>query len=570
MLLERLVFYVKHKWKYFFVFCLPFVTAFFLTFKDAPDRAIKCMVCSCLFSVLFSVVAVTWKDCFLPIVCGVLFYLGTAGTFYFHSMSIGAAWCEVHYELIFAESLACMLLFADKLAGKFRIVVSVIEWFILLISCAYIGYFAIFSSPIDSDTFFILLQTNWKEATRFVAHDMVAFVLAVVFSIMLLLAVICFNSNNKQSDYSKKSLPVQYAVVIFMLFCIVWDYFVVFKGEHLYIHRDLSIACGYMKQIKAMAGGKNTLGEISASNKVDNIVLVIGESANRDYMGCYGYDRQNTPWMSSLQERENVVFFDHVYTSYRLTNKALAYFLTEKSQYNDKDLYGSLNVVDVMNAAGYDTYWISIQGNASNYREVYNVIAQRSKHTKFLEGGLDEKLLPYLDIPVDNQKKFIVVHLVGSHHPYTSYPPEYNLYGEDTVSDRYDNTIAYTDYVLSEIYKKLSVHQPELFIYASDHGESKDMMRNKFDFRMTHVPFVVLFSDDFMSSYPEVYHSAMKKRHAYFSHDMFYDTFLDILGINKEFYDSRQSLFSDEYAYSKENIKSEYGAVDVKDDPYST
>lgn len=178
--------------------------------------------------------------------------------------------------------------------------------------------------------------------------------------------------------------------------------------------------------------------------------------------------------------------------------------------------------------------------------------------------------MPYLDIPVDNQKKFIVVHLVGSHHPYTSYPPEYNLYGEDTVSDRYDNTIAYTDYVLSEIYKKLSVHQPELFIYASDHGESKDMMRNKFDFRMTHVPFVVLFSDDFMSSYPEVYHSAMKKRHTYFSHDMFYDTFLDILGINKDFYDSRQSLFSDEYAYSKENIKSEYGAVDVKDDPYST
>ena len=51
---------------------------------------------------------------------------------------------------------------------------------------------------------------------------------------------------------------------------------------------------------------------------------------------------------------------------------------------------------------------------------------------------------------------------------------------------------------------------------------------------------------------------------------MFYDTFLDILGINKDFYDSRQSLFSDEYAYSKENIKSEYGAVDVKDDPYST
>ena len=88
MLLERLVSYVKDKWKYFFMFCLPFVAAFFLTFNDAPDRAVKCMVCTCLFGVLFSIVGVTWKDCLLPIVCGVLFYLGTAGTFFLYSMSM--------------------------------------------------------------------------------------------------------------------------------------------------------------------------------------------------------------------------------------------------------------------------------------------------------------------------------------------------------------------------------------------------------------------------------------------------------------------------------------------------
>ncbi|WP_104740484.1 sulfatase-like hydrolase/transferase [Helicobacter bizzozeronii] len=40
------------------------------------------------------------------------------------------------------------------------------------------------------------------------------------------------------------------------------------------------------------------------SDSVDNVVLVIGESASKNFMGVYGYPVPNTPFLSGLAERE--------------------------------------------------------------------------------------------------------------------------------------------------------------------------------------------------------------------------------------------------------------------------
>ncbi|WP_233704383.1 sulfatase-like hydrolase/transferase [Helicobacter cynogastricus] len=39
-------------------------------------------------------------------------------------------------------------------------------------------------------------------------------------------------------------------------------------------------------------------------NSVDNVVLIVGESASKNFMGLYGYDVPNTPFLSVLKERE--------------------------------------------------------------------------------------------------------------------------------------------------------------------------------------------------------------------------------------------------------------------------
>ncbi|WP_121021828.1 sulfatase-like hydrolase/transferase [Helicobacter vulpis] len=40
------------------------------------------------------------------------------------------------------------------------------------------------------------------------------------------------------------------------------------------------------------------------SNSVPNVVLIVGESASKNFMGVYGYPVPNTPFLSSLVERE--------------------------------------------------------------------------------------------------------------------------------------------------------------------------------------------------------------------------------------------------------------------------
>jgi len=80
----------------------------------------------------------------------------------------------------------------------------------------------------------------------------------------------------------------------------------------------------------------------------------------------------------------------------------------------------------------------------------------------------DEDFIPYLkEINLDD-KNFIVLQQRGSHSPYRGYPEEYNKF-----KVHYDNTVLYTDALLTKIYNylKISSKKETYFIYVSDHGE---------------------------------------------------------------------------------------------------
>jgi lipid A ethanolaminephosphotransferase len=83
----------------------------------------------------------------------------------------------------------------------------------------------------------------------------------------------------------------------------------------------------------------------------------------------------------------------------------------------------------------------------------------------------------------------IVFHQIGSHGPAYSerYPAAFEYFkpacrsnelqhcSKEEVINAYDNTIAYTDHVLSrqiDILRKAADHVDSMLIYASDHGES--------------------------------------------------------------------------------------------------
>lgn len=563
----------KNKVLAFLSFNFIFIFLFVLTYKGISmnmdaigwQRVGKVIVSTMLFSLMFSVLTERKKEYLLPISCGCVYFLGIAGTFTLYTEKVGVGFRETHYELFFAEALVVMLLAMRKIFDRHSLILSVIEIIICSLALFEIAYYFLFGISVNADTLLILFQTNWLEALAFINSNRITFSCFLLAIIAFSIFIWAFNKKYEADVSNKKKIL---AGVILLVVCIV-NHHLVIGGEHLYLHRDFKIAQGYFKQIKMLSEQVGIQEEITSDSNVRTAVIVIGESACRDYMNVYGYERDNTPWMTQNRNNDNFIFFDNTYSSYKLTNKSLIYLLTEKSQYNDKEVYSSLNFIEIAKAAGFKTYWISNQGNISNYRESYNVVAQKADEKRFLEGSsYDEELLGLLDISNGNNKNLIVIHLAGSHSPYKNYPIDFKKFPNDNINDNYDNSILYTDYILQQIFAKLSPHNLDLFIYISDHGEKKGMLRNQFDFRMERIPFVMYCSDDYIKKHNN-FAEIENGKHKYFTSDMFYDTFLGLLGINKKFYMQNQNLFSEEYSFDKYNLKTEYGTVDIKNDPYA-
>jgi heptose-I-phosphate ethanolaminephosphotransferase len=106
-------------------------------------------------------------------------------------------------------------------------------------------------------------------------------------------------------------------------------------------------------------------------------------------------------------------------------------------------------------------------------------------------GRLDGDLIPLLhDILSDGaQRRFIILHLLGSHAAYDlRYPPDFSRFGADTIEaqlrqsgmsgsairtyNEYDNSILYTDHVLGELISGIPKDANASLIYLSDHGEA--------------------------------------------------------------------------------------------------
>lgn len=563
----------KDKIKSFLVFSISFLILFVFIHKgfglDPVSfwRAIKSVISILLFAILYSAIHQNGPN-IISLFCGLLYYASVAGTFSLYTTSVGVNYAETHYELFFACSLVVLLTALNSLLSKNKAVITFIEFIIITISIIEIVYYIMFGISVNTDTIFLLLQTNFNESMTFIKANTLTIIF--IFFALLIAAIILYKLNKLEQDYSKnKKIWVPFLIFIFTLFL---DNKFVFTDEHLYLHRDFNIAYGYFKQLELMSR-KEELGEsIVATANAKKIVIVLGESANRDYMQAFGYERENTPWLSSMKTEypPNFLLYDKAYTSYRLTNKALIYLLTEKSQYNDKEIYSSLNLIDIAKAAGYKTYWFSRQGNISNFREAYNIVAQRVDVKVFLNNSkFDGELIKKLDCINDKEKSLIIVHLIGSHYPYTNYPDSFAKFTADNINDQYDNSIYYTDYVLSEIFKNINKKSPaDLFIYISDHGESKEMLRTNFNFQMSHIPMVIYFSDDYIKNNQSKYRLATERQHTYFTSDMFYDTFLGLMGVSDKYYMRNQDLFDTEYSFNKNNLMTEYGTQMLVNDNY--
>jgi heptose-I-phosphate ethanolaminephosphotransferase len=246
------------------------------------------------------------------------------------------------------------------------------------------------------------------------------------------------------------------------------------------------------------------------------LVLVVGESSRRDHWSLYGYPRDTTP---RLAAEPDLVTFTNVVTQAALTQLAVPLILTRNTIDHMEPPESS--VVSLFNELGFTTHWFSTQ-QRDQYTGTVNRYSSEASEARFVDRQYDMTLLELMKhaLPAGGAagKHFFVLHTQGSHGVYDDRcPPEQRRFAvgtELTEHERlihtYDNTIVYTDQVLSELIALLK-QRPGLtaMLYVADHGENlRDDARGSFGHFFNNeydlpIPMVFWYSEAFAHRYPE-------------------------------------------------------------------
>ena len=219
---------------------------------------------------------------------------------------------------------------------------------------------------------------------------------------------------------------------------------------------------------------KNPLEAIECRLRYDKIVVVLGESAFSDHMSIFGYGRPTTPFA----ERSGAFAFDALAPSNQ-TRYSLAMMLTPASPDAFDRFFTSHSLVGELRRCGVHTLWISNQGKRGEYDSFTTSLAMEADEQVFLNDWswedvqLDESVVRVLQERdrFDRPQQATFIHLIGSHTAYRErVPAAFGFQEPQGVVTDYDNSILYTDHVLSRLYEAYA-GSSLLFVYVSDHGQ---------------------------------------------------------------------------------------------------
>ncbi|WP_210638992.1 phosphoethanolamine transferase CptA [Pseudomonas sp. Tri1] len=403
--------------------------------------------------------------------------------------------------------LAPMLLFP----ARTRVLAALIGVVLWACSMASLGYFFIYQQEFSQSVIFIMFESNVSEAgeyltqyfawwmvAAFLAHTVVGYWLwtrlrpvylprgqAWVAAVVIVGAVVGYplvKQTLRTGDFAggleKFEDRIEPAVP--------WQMLVAYRryGEQL---ENMQGMLHSASKIKPLSNLKDAMADQPAT-----LVLVIGESTNRQRMSLYGYPRETTPELDKLKDQLSV--FDNVITPRPYTIEALQQVLTFADEENP-DLYLSTpSLVSMMKQAGYKTFWITNQQTMTKRNTMLTTFSQQADEQVYLNNNRNQNaaqydgdvIEPFNKALADSApRKLIVVHLLGTHMSYQyRYPPTFNKFTDRQgvpagVSDdqvptynSYDNAVLYNDFVVSSLIKDYAKTDPNGFLlYLSDHGE---------------------------------------------------------------------------------------------------
>lgn len=220
---------------------------------------------------------------------------------------------------------------------------------------------------------------------------------------------------------------------------------------------------------------------------------MIGESAVTDRMGVFGYRRPTTPFAGASGAHA----FEALAPSNQ-TRYSLGMMFTDAAPGAFESFYTSHSLVGQLGACCYDTTWVSNQGRRGEYDSYATSLALEANEQVFLNelGWNDAMPDGHLVDQIARRGLFerarhaTFIHLLGSHTDYAErYPEGFGFENVASVEDQYDNSILYTDHVLSELHRRFAGGR---LIVSEDHYGSGFLPGYQDEFRTP----LLIWTDD--------------------------------------------------------------------------
>ena len=476
--------------------------------------------------------------------------------------------------LFFAASAICgvtILFFALYALSFYSARLYKILAFVLLainVVFAIAQIFLIFSLELtySHGTLDALVQTTPKEAFEF-AHAFLNFKLIAAFLALLIFVFAALRLRVSQRVRMKLCRAIKLVFLLSLLVFIAHAAFKSYVAKSSKMRASIIIALNKIpiynfafvtkdyfgadfKSVRELQAGYQSIyashSHKTAPNRISNVVFIIGESLQRNFMSLYGYYLPTTPNLQALEQSGNLIAFSDVVSPGAKTNDVLKYVLNFGNYESEKQRPWSANldIVNLARLANYETFWISNQERYGQWAVASGASAQMTDHSDFTNQipvykyaySLDEVMLPSIKnfksgvkrSPLarkdessaaeaggtQKKDKFFILHLMGSHPSYEfRYPKSFAKFSAADISREpldegqkkelahYLNTVAYNDFIVSEIYK-IFASDNTLIVYFSDHAQSLYQYRGKLIHgginRFTlEIPLIFMASDKF-------------------------------------------------------------------------
>ena len=226
-----------------------------------------------------------------------------------------------------------------------------------------------------------VLQTNVHEAGEFLRMYVGIRGVVVFLTIMAVFWLLwCFLNRQRLSVPSRhkrsRILPVFLLAGAGAGLCLLHSYhsFIVNDSLDIPAVRMTRSADTAIRNIRAFEELREEAADdatiIENGSTVPYVVFILGESTNRDRLHLYGYPLENTPNLDELNEKGELAVYRDVISPQSATVAVLRELFTFHDVESDREWYQCNNLIDVMKAAGYRTYWLSNQESSGIWGNV--------------------------------------------------------------------------------------------------------------------------------------------------------------------------------------------------------